>query len=649
MKLQLSVRTKILSGFVLLFFLFLGVLVYCLVQMNQIQWQLRIVQQGYLPLSRGVAGLESSQQGLDSLLSPERLISRYAGPGNPYPSLVSFHHARMEKAIKDGANRVEYALHLPGVEQEKRILVLVKGQIQSIEQESASWYRTFLEMSQELSDNRLEDATAQMTALKERLRKLTRATHDLSDLLDDRVAAAVLETRQRQEQAAAVVGGLTGLALVFGVIMIVVTHWVLRPIGRLTEGVQHIARGDYQQQVQIEAEDEIGALAKEFNIMAARLMERDLSLQLSRDRLEQAYLDMRAAHGELKTLSLHLENILRSIEVGLLVCDRQEHLRTINPAATLQWGLEPARCIGREVGEIPALSDLVGRIQQVLREGQQLRLEALERRGVEGLPFQLDCAFVPLLDEEGQVQGVIIRTEDVTERNRTRTRLVQSERLALIGRMGAQVTHEIRNPLNALGLNTELLEDELLALDPARACAGWELLDSIRGEIDRLTRVTETWLRLARLPVPRLEREDVGRIVGSLLRFMKEELAQKRIGLTLDAAPDLPDAMVDEHQLRQALLNILRNAGEALGEDGHIRVVLRPGDSGVVLEVRDNGAGMDSVLMTRIFDPFFTTRVEGTGLGLPITQQIIEEHGGRIVCESRVGEGTTFRLWLPAA
>lgn len=664
MKFQLSVRTKILSGFVLLLILFLGVLIYGLVQMNQIQWQLRIVQQGYLPLSRGVAELESNQQGLDSLLSPERFISRYAGPGNPYPSLVSFHHIRMENAIKDGANTVEFALHLPGAEQERRILLLVKGQIQGLEQESASWYRTFLQMSAELEASRIEDARAQMLALKERLRKLTRATHDLSELLDDRVAAAVLETRKRQEQAAAVVGGLTGMALVFGVIMIGVTHLVLRPIGRLTEGVQHIARGDYQQQVHIEAEDEIGSLAREFNLMAAHLAERDRSLQQSRDRLEQAYLDMRTAHGELKTLSLHLENILRSIEVGLLVCDRQERLVTLNPAAARQWGLDPVLTLGQGVGAVPAMTPLQSSIRQVLKEGIQQRLEGLVHRSAEAPAgsaeggvaaegqvdrLQLDCAFVPLTDEEGQVQGVIIRTEDVTERNRTRSRLVQSERLALIGKMGAQVTHEIRNPLNALGLNSELLEDELLLLDAQKQSAAWELLGSIRGEIDRLTNVTETYLRLARLPVPRLEREDVGRVVATLLRFMREELSQKGIELTFEADDALPEAMIDENQLRQALLNILRNAGEALDEDGHITVQVSAGDEGVVLEVRDNGVGMSPEVMSRIFDPFFTTRATGTGLGLPITQQIIEEHGGRVTCQSRVGAGTTFRIWLPCA
>jgi len=249
-------------------------------------------------------------------------------------------------------------------------------------------------------------------------------------------------------------------------------------------------------------------------------------------------------------------------------------------------------------------------------------------------------------------------------------RLIRSERLATVGRMAAQITHEVRNPLASIGLYVELLGDELGDRPEAR-----RLVSSITSEVDRLTEITETYLRFARLPRPKLDREDLPALVASVVEFARAELLQAGIVLDTNLAPDL-EVAADESQLRQALLNLIRNAREAMHGGGRMTVTvgMRP-DGMAEITIGDTGPGIAPEHLPKIFDPFFSTKAKGTGLGLALVQQIAVEHGGRVEVESEgenggdggvggVGAGglgrsdgpsavgggaprTTFRLLLP--
>ena len=223
-------------------------------------------------------------------------------------------------------------------------------------------------------------------------------------------------------------------------------------------------------------------------------------------------------------------------------------------------------------------------------------------------------------------------------------RLVRSERLAAIGRMAAHVTHEVRNPLSSIGLNVELLEEELADNADTKA-----LLRSIQREIDRLTKITEEYLGLARLPEPKLEPDDLGALVTAVGQFVTAEFRGADVTLEMQVGLGLPKVALDESQLRQAVLNLLRNAKESMPGGGTVRLVAEVARAGVSVRVDDEGCGMDAETKERIFDLFFTTKKGGTGLGLPLTQQIIAAHGGTLVCDSTAGGGTSFELWLPRA
>jgi len=274
---------------------------------------------------------------------------------------------------------------------------------------------------------------------------------------------------------------------------------------------------------------------------------------------------------------------------------------------------------------------------------------------------------------------------------RARTEALSNERLAAIGKMAAHVTHEIRNPLSSIGLNVELLEEELAALVVDGSAAGGTsrtpndgsaaggtsrtpndgsaaggtsrtpnvdtgargLLTAISREVGRLEQLSEEYLRVARLPSPRMEAEDVAALVRDVISFTNKEMerAQCVVNVTVDggATGKVPPALFDEAQLRQALLNLLRNARESMPKGGVIDAGVRAEGMSVVVTVDDRGSGISEDVRARIFDPFFSTKGEGTGLGLAITRQIVEAHGGTISCAAREGGGTSFRIALPIA
>lgn len=260
------------------------------------------------------------------------------------------------------------------------------------------------------------------------------------------------------------------------------------------------------------------------------------------------------------------------------------------------------------------------------------------------------------IDEKGPAEVADLAREfnvmgrAIEERERE---LVRQERLVAVGKMAAMITHEVRNPLSALGLNTELLEEELSALSDATEAK--HLCQAITTEVDRLTAITEEYLQFARLPKPKLQPEDLNAIVRNLVDFQQEQLALRGIELRVVLADDIPPARVDDAQLRQALLNLVRNAAEAVSENGGGHVTLGSrlarGGSGDMIEVfvRDSGPGIPEEAAAKLFEPFFSTKEGGTGLGLALTHQIIREHGGEIHVDSQPGRGATFVLALPRA
>jgi len=257
-----------------------------------------------------------------------------------------------------------------------------------------------------------------------------------------------------------------------------------------------------------------------------------------------------------------------------------------------------------------------------------------------------DLAARDLVTTDDEIGELAETFEDmVAAIRKARAELVHAERLATIGKMAAHITHEVRNPLSSIGLNLELLEEELSELEPQRESG--QLLAAIKSEVDRLSQIAEKYLAAAREPRLQLVRENVEHIVRECHDFVLPELERAGLSSNLVVDEALPAIDVDEAQLRQALLNLLRNAREALPDGGEIVVTVCQQDTSVVIHVDDTGPGIPEEVQASIFDPFYTTKQRGTGLGLALTRAIVEAHGGQIRCAARTTGGTRFSLQLP--
>ena len=238
-----------------------------------------------------------------------------------------------------------------------------------------------------------------------------------------------------------------------------------------------------------------------------------------------------------------------------------------------------------------------------------------------------------------------------TQLAESRELVARQEKLASLGVLAAGVAHEIRNPLTAIKVRVFTLREEL-----AGAALGDEDIEVIAGEISRLERIVKDFLHFARPTEPVLETLSASALVSDVHELMQSEYAKGAIGLKLERASGAY-IRADGHQLKQALINLVRNAAESILRAGTVTLRVREGSgliqnkrqSCVFIEVEDTGAGISPELQPRLFDPFFSTKESGTGLGLSIAARIIERHGGVIKFQTKSQQGTVFSILLPAA
>jgi signal transduction histidine kinase len=241
---------------------------------------------------------------------------------------------------------------------------------------------------------------------------------------------------------------------------------------------------------------------------------------------------------------------------------------------------------------------------------------------------------------------------EIEERKRLEQAKLQGERLAVVGSMAAQVAHEIRNPLGSISLNLDLIERELNVFADSNGSSANEcrvLLHEMRSQVARIRQVLQEYLRFARMPKSQRAVVSLKGFLEEKLNFVQPLLDQKHVDLRRTLDPNLPPVCVDADQLWEAVLNLIRNALDAMPDGGSLTVSAQKHGEEALISISDNGRGMSEEEARRLFVPFFTTKSDGTGLGLAYTQRVINEHGGRIDCATARGKGSTFSIQLPLA
>ena len=222
------------------------------------------------------------------------------------------------------------------------------------------------------------------------------------------------------------------------------------------------------------------------------------------------------------------------------------------------------------------------------------------------------------------------------------------DRLAFVGALAAGLAHEIRNPLNVLSMNLQMLEEELGGRGSGEPGDAKLFLSALQGEIRRLSNLVNNFLTYARPHQTRFESKDLNAILRDLCVFLRPEFESRKVELKQDLSPYLPLVDLDEGLIRQAVMNILINAAQVLKDGGTVTIATRVGPQGeAVVTIEDDGPGIKPEDRERIFDVFFSNRGGGTGLGLPIAARIMQAHSGTIAVESEVGKGARFILTLP--
>ena len=255
------------------------------------------------------------------------------------------------------------------------------------------------------------------------------------------------------------------------------------------------------------------------------------------------------------------------------------------------------------------------------------------------------------LEQTVECRTAALRSE-IEERKRLEHAKLQAERLAMVGSMAAQVAHEIRNPLGSISLNLDLIGEELRIFLKSNGRSAGEcqvLLGEMRSQVLRIRQVLQEYLRFARMPKSERAVVSLKGFLEEKLNFVQPLLDQKHVDLRRTLDPNLPPVHADADQLWEALLNLIRNAVDAMPDGGNLTVSARRNGADALVSISDSGHGMTDEEAENLFVPFFTTKSDGTGLGLAYAQQVINEHGGKIDCATVRGKGSTFSIQLPLA
>jgi signal transduction histidine kinase len=284
-----------------------------------------------------------------------------------------------------------------------------------------------------------------------------------------------------------------------------------------------------------------------------------------------------------------------------------------------------------EIKEIGIPSDLIE--EQVAQIQRDLQMKLWLGAGVAVLILLIAFLYVLRLLHRTRLQEAQAQMDD---------------RLAHLGALAAGLAHEIRNPLNVLSMNLQMLEEEITGRPGGDVGDARLYLGALQGEIRRLSGLVNNFLAYARPNQPRFETKDLNRILRDVCLLVRPEFERRGLSLREDLASFLPPVDLDESLIRQALMNVLINATQVLKTGGLVTVRSRVGPQGeAIVTIEDDGPGIKPEDQARIFEVFYSTRGGGTGLGLPIAAKILEAHGGSIAVESEPGRGARFILRLP--
>lgn len=430
---------------------------------------------------------------------------------------------------------------------------------------------------------------------------------------------------------------VTGWILLIALLLSVVfsERVLISRIRTIRDGANIIAAGNLGFQISMIEGDELGNLARSFNLMAG-------SLQQNSERL-QHYID------RIENLANYIQNILGSLRTCVITWNLTGRIETANSAALLELGEFYDELEGLSLRfflkklELASRQEFLQALRQVNDSDNDRQFDIEFKAAQAGIKV-FQGGFSLLRDSNEKPYGLILTLSNITQKKIIEQQLYHADKLSSIGQLAASVAHEIKNPLASIKTLGQLLQEETDVTDTRR-----EYIDVIVSEVDRLNGVVEQLLKYARPEGSSFKSVSFAEVIKPVISLVHHESERLRVELVTEYIDELK-VFVDSEKIKQVFLNLIFNAMQAMREGGKVFVrAFRDTESPwIAFEVEDTGAGMPLETAAKIFEPFFTTRQRGTGLGLAIVKKIIDLHGGKIEVNSELGKGTRIKFYLPS-
>jgi len=455
------------------------------------------------------------------------------------------------------------------------------------------------------------------------------------------------------------------------------TRQFTRPIAELHHGAEIISQGNYGHRLHVETHDEIEKLAEQFNVMASSLESHEKEIQQHRTKLEEM---VRNRTYELNEEKAKLQAILDHVPSAIVLLDKDFQILSASAAFSTITGRRFGEVRGKDCRAVffknGFCRECVCRKAMATRKIESHVDQTFDHKAGERF---VEHIAIPM-NENGDVDSILEIITDVTERKRFEKNLLQTERLAAAGEMSAIIAHEFRNSLTSIKMILQL-HNESKNLNRSER----KSLDVALNSIEQMENIVAELLNFARPTPMEFQVKSLNNIVVESIVFAQPQISKQNISIKKMLDLQLPPFLIDESLMKEAIINVLINAAHAVSNNGRklnrgeiqvitkreclrktlrdygIRenkrlddsnpygseIVLRKGTDCAVVEIRDDGCGIERQHLPRIFDPFFTTKTNGTGLGLPMVKRTVNAHGGIVAVSSKLGKGTTVKFYLP--
>ncbi|MBL0385147.1 PAS domain S-box protein [Tumebacillus sp. ITR2] len=347
------------------------------------------------------------------------------------------------------------------------------------------------------------------------------------------------------------------------------------------------------------------------------------------------------AEEELRKAKDLLEAFVENSADAIWMIDLEDRVQQVNPAFETLFGWSEEEVVGNMLPIVPDfLAAQIHELHQEIKLGNRKSGYETQRRCKDGRLIHVSATLSPVRNSQGKVIGVSGTCRDITKNKQSEEMLIQTEKLSIAGELAAGMAHEIRNPLTALKGFVQLMSYDHDSQS--------KYLDVMASELSRIELIVSELLVLAKPQANVFKRKEISPIIQDVLTLSEAQAILHNIQIQALLEDDLPALDCDENQMKQVLINFIRNAIEAMPGGGTIRVEATLADpSHMRIRVQDEGKGIPQEQLARLGEPFYTTKTKGTGLGLMVSKKIIEGHQGTLEIASEVGVGTTVDLYLP--